>query len=745
MNNLCKLALQRGGSMNYLTIPSSDSQGLGLTNPSILYLAETNELVLNLRHVQYALYHSEGKQQYQTVWGPLAYLNPEDDVTLRTTNYLCDIDKNTLAVNFHQKVDTSAFDVEPLWEFIGLEDARLVKWNHHLALSGVRRDTTTNGEGRMEISEVIGSKEISRLRVQPPSQSYCEKNWMPVLDQPNTYVKWTSPTEVVRIIEGTDKTETIHLVEQDVTFPRDIRGGSQVIPYGDMYIALTHEVDLCTSEQGKKDAQYYHRFIVWDKNWKIIHHSDAFKFLTAQIEFSCGLAYVDGNFIIPFGFQDSTAFILKLPEEVLLEMVGIKELTEEERLSTSKKSLSSSTPTMLLDIVDNPFEAEHNFRLAQYYYKEGHFASAMSFYLRAAEFGLVEAKVYEALLMVPKCLSRMGRRAVTELGLWHNALAYQPHRPEAHLCLSEYYERAKDWSKSYAHACSAVAFSSSAVVGTKNLEYSQAGAIFQKAVAAWWIGKGKEARELFHLLADNLKMVPERYHAALQANITSLGSGPHPFLKYVKAYHGKLKQQFPGSENIDENYSQTYQDMFALTMTEGKTNGRYFEIGAADPFKGSNTALLEKLGWSGTSVEILEEEVNKFRRYRKNPVIHADATQLDYAEIMDGHYDYLQVDCEPPATSLKILKMLPFDKCTFGVITFEHDFYADLSKKIRKESRDFLKSKGYVLVAPDIAPDNKSSYEDWWVHPEHVSQEMIDKMSTSTQGVTNAERYMLFL
>ena len=108
MNNLCQLALANGGSVNYLTIPGNITEGLGLTNPSILY--QDGMYLLNLRHVQYALYHSEGEQRYQTPWGPLAYLNPEDDVTLRTTNYLCQLDPNTLAIDKYKKVDTSKLD-----------------------------------------------------------------------------------------------------------------------------------------------------------------------------------------------------------------------------------------------------------------------------------------------------------------------------------------------------------------------------------------------------------------------------------------------------------------------------------------------------------------------------------------------------------------------------------------------------------------------------------------------------------
>ena len=74
MNNLCELALANGGSVNYLTIPANITEGLGLTNPSVFYM--DNKYLVNLRHVQYALYHSEGDQKYQTMWGPLSYLNP---------------------------------------------------------------------------------------------------------------------------------------------------------------------------------------------------------------------------------------------------------------------------------------------------------------------------------------------------------------------------------------------------------------------------------------------------------------------------------------------------------------------------------------------------------------------------------------------------------------------------------------------------------------------------------------------
>jgi tetratricopeptide (TPR) repeat protein len=734
INNLCKLALEKGGSINYLILPANMTEGLGLTNPSILI--QDGKYLLNLRHVQYALYHSEGEQKYQTSWGPLAYLNPEDDVTLRTTNYLCQLDPNTLAIDKFHKVDTSKLDVKPIWEFIGLEDARVVNWNDNLYLTGVRRDTKTDGEGRMELSVIdSGSKETERYRIEPPTKSYCEKNWMPILDMPYHYVKWTNPTEVVKVNIEKGTSETIHLVEQDIKFPRDIRGGSQVIPYRNMYIALTHEVDLWKNEQGKKDAQYYHRFIVWDKNWKIVHYSNEFKFMTGAIEFSCGLAFDGSDFIIPFGFQDSTAYVLKVPANVIEDMCNF---SEKMPLTISK----GTTPHKLELFINDPYNANKTFELAEFYFTQGHYASAMSFYLRTGEYSEISDKTYEALLMVAKSLSTLTRRPVTELSLWLNALNLEPGRPEAYLFLSEYYEKQKNYHQMYSYALMGLRVYANAKTVTSNLNYENAYQLkFQKAVAAWSIGRGNEAREIFLDLVADSNILSDKYKKLVQTNITSLGSGPDPFLRYHKGLHEQLMYKFPGSETIVKNFSQSYQDMFVLSMVNGKKNGTYFEIGAADPFHGNNTALLEKWGWTGTSLEILEPEVAKFKQQRKNEIILCDATKFDYS-VLKGHIDYLQVDCEPPATTYEILTMLPWDQCTFGVITYEHDHYTDVSGSFRKKSRNFLLSKGYLLVASNIAPNDTSCYEDWYVHPKHVDKNIIKKMLAADDSIKNAEKYM---
>lgn len=320
--NFVKLALENGGTIKPLIIPAEHTNGTGLCNPSVF--VENGKILVNLRHIQYTLYHSE-LNKYEHQYGPLVYLNPENDITLTTTNFICELDEN-LDISYWSKVDTSAFDKKPLWEFVGLEDARLVKWNDKFYLTGVRRDLDTIGTGRMELSELEFTdnqvKEVSRFRIPgpPPDKEYCNKNWMPILNMPFHFVKWTNGTQIVKVIPEENRTETVVLKDW-IQAPKDLRGGSQVLPYKDGYLTINHETDLFKSEAGRKNATYRHKFTYWDKDWNIQKFSPVFSFLEGQIEFCCGMAKYQDDYLLTFGFQDNAAYILKIPGHFMEEFV----------------------------------------------------------------------------------------------------------------------------------------------------------------------------------------------------------------------------------------------------------------------------------------------------------------------------------------------------------------------------------------------------------------------------------------
>jgi hypothetical protein len=321
--NLVQKAVGYGGKLAPLVISEGLTSGTGLMNPSIFIDAD-GDILVNLRHVNYTLYHAEGDQRFPYRWGPLGYLHPEKDQRLVTENYICRLNAD-LVMTDYSKVEMLELHT-PIWEFVGLEDARLVQWDNEYCIIGVRRDTTTNGVGRMEKTVIEldkdnwSAKEIKRTRIPAPApdDSYCEKNWMPILDRPNQFVKWTSPVEIVEL-DGEQCKQL--MVKQGVQPNKDQRGGSQLIRWGSMYISITHEVDLFKNYLEQKDGIYRHRLCVWDNELNLVGIGEPFSFLDGQIEFCVGAAIFQGDLLISFGFQDNAAFVLRTPKAIVEDMI----------------------------------------------------------------------------------------------------------------------------------------------------------------------------------------------------------------------------------------------------------------------------------------------------------------------------------------------------------------------------------------------------------------------------------------
>lgn len=324
--NFVKLALENGGSIHPLLIPSSDLKGPAITNPSIYN--DDGRILLNLRNINYTLFHSE-KKKFEHHWGPLVYIHPENDLRLRTKNIMCEVDDN-MNIKWYRHIDTSKFPDKELWEFVGLEDARIVRWDGKLYICGVRRDLETTGIGRMELSEIEidenGVKEISQHRIPTPGHtgndgSYCEKNWMPILDMPFHFVKWTNGTEIVKYDIESNTTEQVLVKNWKDLGCIDLRGGSQVIPMGDYRFCLNHETYLFRSPADRKDGTYRHRFIVWDENWDIVKVSRQFSFLSAEVEFAVGMCEHNDDYLITFGFQDNASYLLKVSQKFVYDYI----------------------------------------------------------------------------------------------------------------------------------------------------------------------------------------------------------------------------------------------------------------------------------------------------------------------------------------------------------------------------------------------------------------------------------------
>lgn len=334
---LANYVLKRGGSIHPIIVPKSVlGNETGIMNPSIFL--HNGKILVNVRHVNYILYHSEGKK-FPHQWGPLVYIHPENDVALKTHNVMCELDEN-LNLKTAGRVNM-VLDTEPTWNFVGLEDARLFSWDDKLYLCGVRRDCYDDkGKGRMEMAEidfVDGEwREISRNPIPAPGDdsSYCEKNWMPILDMPFHFVKWCNPMQVVHYDIENKTTTNVYLDEGErKPYPKDFRGGSQVVRINEnQRMAFIHETNLLRDPFGRKDGDYAHRVLIWDNDWNLVHASKPFHFLGTyydhvtntdyNIEFVTGMTIIGNNILISFGFQDNASFILRIPQNVFADFLS---------------------------------------------------------------------------------------------------------------------------------------------------------------------------------------------------------------------------------------------------------------------------------------------------------------------------------------------------------------------------------------------------------------------------------------
>lgn len=399
---------------------------------------------------------------------------------------------------------------------------------------------------------------------------------------------------------------------------------------------------------------------------------------------------------------------------------------------------------LLHNYIESPLDPYVNAELGEEYEKLGQGAAAVSYFLRASELTHDTNNIlaYNGILKTYKQLNRTTRRRNFEKGQLETAIAYLPTRPEAYFYLSLWHSDNEEWKESYMFACLGLQH-----INKEPLPYD-IGYLgdwqlkFQKAFTCWYVGLRDLSHKLWLELLDDPHVNEEHREIVINncINFNLIKERPqtvywHDILPYNNVNLEKIRYKFKGIKKIKYNYSQCYQDLFVLSMLDGKTKGTYLEIGAGDPFYGNNTALLKDFKWKGVSIDYSKAEgaefIKKWKKQRKEDIIlDVDATQVDYVDICDKyiksrHIDYLQLDVDPANNTYKVLENIPFNTLSFNVITYEHDYYCDNSKSYREKSRKLLKDAGYVLVAGNISPDKDSPYEDWWVNSSIINKSIL--------------------
>jgi len=177
--------------------------------------------------------------------------------------------------------------------------------------------------------------------------------------------------------------------------------------------------------------------------------------------------------------------------------------------------------TLINDLSHDPFNPQLNFDVAIEYDKQGQRASAVSFYLRTAEYGEKShpSLVYISLLKLSKCFEEQHDRLHTVSNAILQAIAYLPYRPEAYFWMSRFHERQGNWQECYTWARMGLRQNRPPDL-TEDVEFNEYCLEFEVAVSAWWIGRRDESIEIFTKLLTK-DLTPE-YRTAIEGNLARI-------------------------------------------------------------------------------------------------------------------------------------------------------------------------------------------------------------------------------
>ena len=182
----------------------------------------------------------------------------------------------------------------------------------------------------------------------------------------------------------------------------------------------------------------------------------------------------------------------------------------------------------LIKYINDPYHDLNNFNLAYEYESIGQTASALSYYLRCAEYTNNDDISYECLLRMSECLGKQDNRKTMELTCIQHALSIKPNRPEANYMISLYYSYRKKWLESYMFACNGIQNINikykKFLKKTKYINEYQL--YFQKAYSGYHKGKLKESYKIYQDLLHNYQ-INNFYKGLIENNLNQYPDSIH--------------------------------------------------------------------------------------------------------------------------------------------------------------------------------------------------------------------------
>ena len=232
----------------------------------------------------------------------------------------------------------------------------------------------------------------------------------------------------------------------------------------------------------------------------------------------------------------------------------------------------------LAQLINDPENDFINFELAYAYEKEKQYAAAVSYYLRCAEYTNNNTLVSECLIRCSFSMNKQGGRDQKELHYIKQAMGASPCSLEPYYIASLYFSWRGNHRDSYLYTCLGINIYENNIQKEKFIKdvgFSMYDLYYQKAFTCSNIGKINESMQLYVKILQEFDIQDWNKENILK-KIRELPEPNHPIVSYTKQTKDKLKYQFPNCEEINENFSQIYQDIFVLSMNDGKKEWNIF-------------------------------------------------------------------------------------------------------------------------------------------------------------------------
>lgn len=301
------------GHIAHHRIPFTPPDGYTATNPSILTRANGDIQVL-VRTVNYTITDSG----HYAIRGGDGSINNENPI--RTRNFLQRLDAKFAPL---ENCEVLPPRDQPAPEYnlvIGFEDMRLAEFNGAMWINACVREMNAEGWCEQVVAKIGADGYLcAARRMLPKLRREHEKNWMPWVRQlPGGGTAIHYLYRLGQVVDWDANPAATCRVEADVGH---ISGGSQVIPFGDAYLAVVHEARV-SPQNGQR--YYQHRFVRMTSIGEVLKISAPFAMQDRQIEFVAGLArHPDGKrLMISYGVRDREAWITTVDVDDVQRMVS---------------------------------------------------------------------------------------------------------------------------------------------------------------------------------------------------------------------------------------------------------------------------------------------------------------------------------------------------------------------------------------------------------------------------------------